>query len=132
MKSILVCISIIFCAILFNCKAQNDDVVTHVAPEELGLVLKDQNQMRLLDVRTPKEFKTGHIAGAENFDFLSEGFSKSLETLDRNEPLAIYCKSGRRSGKSIAVFKRLGFQKVYNLEGGILNWKSEGLQVVQD
>jgi len=130
MKHILVCI--VFCAVIFNCKAQDDEVVTHVTPEEFVLVLKNKKDMRLLDVRTPKEFKAGHIAGAENFDFLSEGFSKSLETLDKNEPLAIYCKSGRRSGKSIAVFKKLGFLKVYNLEGGILNWQSEAMDVVTD
>ncbi|MCL5130457.1 MULTISPECIES: rhodanese-like domain-containing protein [unclassified Algibacter] len=126
MKSISIFIIIFFCATLFNCKAQKDDIVTEITPEELNVILKEQNGIRMLDVRTPKEFKISHISGAENINFLSDNFSKSLEVLNREEPLIIYCKSGRRSGKSIAVFKKLGFLKVYELEGGILNWKANG------
>ena len=49
--------------------------------------------------------------------------------LNPKEPLIIYCKSGRRSKKSRAVFKELGFLTVYDLEGGVLNWKSEGFHL---
>ena len=122
-------IAVVFFAVLFNCKAQDDDMVTHVTPDELQLILKAQGDIPVLDVRTSKEFKTGHLANAENMDFLSDGFSKLLEGLDKNEPLVIYCKSGRRSGKSLSVFRTQGFTKIYNLEGGILNWKSKGFEV---
>lgn len=129
MKQIPIVISIFFCALMFNCKAQNDDVFTAVTPEELGVLLQEQKEIKLIDVRTPAEFNAGHISGAENINFLSDNFSKSLEGLDKNEPLIIYCKSGRRSGKSRAVFKELGFLKVYDLEGGILKWKSQNFEV---
>lgn len=129
MKKISILITIFFCAIMFNCKAQNDDIVTKVTPEELEVLLKEQKEMKLIDVRTPEEFGAGHISRAENINFFSENFSKSLAELDKEEPLVIYCKSGRRSGKSIAIFKELGFTKIYELEGGVLNWKSKDFEV---
>lgn len=129
MKKISILITIFFCAIMFNCKAQNDDIVTKVTPEELEVLLTEQKEMKLIDVRTPEEFGAGHISRAENINFFSENFSKSLAELDKEEPLIIYCKSGRRSGKSIAIFKELGFTKIYELEGGVLNWKSKDFEV---
>ena len=129
MKKISILLTIFFCAIMFNCKAQNDDIVTKVTPEELEVLLKEQKEMKLIDVRTPEEFGAGHISRAENINFFSENFSKSLAELDKEEPLVIYCKSGRRSGKSIAIFKELGFTKIYELEGGVLNWKSKDFEV---
>jgi len=129
MKKISILITIFFCAIMFNCKAQNDDIVTKVTPEELVVLLKANKEIKLIDVRTPEEYGAGHISRAENINFFSKNFSKSLAELDKEEPLIIYCKSGRRSGKSIVTFKELGFTKIYELEGGVLNWKSKDFEV---
>ncbi|WP_159018282.1 rhodanese-like domain-containing protein [Algibacter sp. L3A6] len=129
MKKISILITIFFCAIMFNCKAQNDDIVTKVTPEELVVLLKEQKEIKLIDVRTPEEYGAGHISRAENINFFSENFSESLAELDKEEPLVIYCKSGRRSGKSVATFKESGFTKIYELEGGVLNWKSKNFEV---
>ncbi|WP_147678924.1 rhodanese-like domain-containing protein [Algibacter pacificus] len=129
MKYILFAVTFVIFSLFFNCKAQDDDMVTHVTANELNVVLKEQSNIQILDVRTSKEYEAGHLPNAENIDFLSEGFSKALEGLDKNEPLVIYCKSGRRSGKSLDVFRTLGFTKIYNLEGGILKWKSKGFEV---
>ena len=114
---------------MFNCKAQNDDIVTKMTPEELVVLLKANKEIKLIDVRTPEEYGAGHISRAENINFFSKNFSKSLAELDKEEPLIIYCKSGRRSGKSIVTFKELGFTKIYELEGGVLNWKSKDFEV---
>ena len=129
MKKMSLYTAMLFCVFLFNCKAQNDDFVTEVTPEELSVILKEQKGIKIIDVRTPKEFNTGHILGAENINLFDENFSKSIATLNPKEPLIIYCKSGRRSKKSRAVFKELGFLTVYDLEGGVLNWKSEGFHL---
>jgi len=126
MNKIFVYIISVFFAVLCSCKAQNDDFIIEVSPKELNAVLKEQKAIKIIDVRTPKEYNVEHILGAENINFLGDNFSKSIEKLDPNEPLIIYCKSGRRSRKSRSVFKELGFLKVYDLKGGILNWKSEG------
>ncbi|MEP3838957.1 MAG: rhodanese-like domain-containing protein [Algibacter sp.] len=87
--------------------------------------------VQLIDVRTKKEFNSGHINNALNVDFYSDKFKDSLGVLDTNKAVFIYCRSGNRSSKSVAVFKALGFKNVYELEGGITNWEKENYVVNQ-
>lgn len=82
--------------------------------------------VQIIDVRTPKEFHTGHIMNAININFYSEKFTDSISLLNTKKPVFIYCRSGKRSSQSISIFKEVGFDDIYELEGGILNWKKEG------
>jgi rhodanese-related sulfurtransferase len=79
----------------------------------------------LLDIRTPREFKSGHIRGAQLLDYYSSEFVEKLKRLDREKTYLVYCRSGNRSGKSLKIFKRLGFQRVYHLDTGIFGWLKE-------
>ena len=79
----------------------------------------------LLDIRTPEEFANGRIRGAKLIDYYSSEFVERLKKLDRNKTYLIYCRSGNRTGRSLAIFKRLGFGKVYQLEGGLIGWVKE-------
>ncbi|MDN3665938.1 rhodanese-like domain-containing protein [Algibacter miyuki] len=124
----LITLSLIFCALMFSCNAQNNEHIIEVSPEELQQVLKQEKDIRIIDVRTPEEFEAGHIEGAENINFFDSDFETRVGLIDNRKSLVIYCKSGRRSGKSQEVFTKLGFNKIYNLEGGILGWKSEGFK----
>jgi rhodanese-related sulfurtransferase len=76
----------------------------------------------LLDVRTDAEFASGHLAGATQIDFYRADFKEALMTLDKNQPVFVYCRSGNRSGKAAKQMKAMGFKEVYNLEGGIGAW----------
>lgn len=78
---------------------------------------------QLIDVRTPQEFASGSIEGAENIDFYSADFSEQLDKLDKTKPVYVYCKSGGRSGQAKAMLTEKGFTTVYNLIGGYSNWK---------
>lgn len=99
--------------------------LTNLSPEEFQMTL-NSNTVQLIDVRTPKEFNSGHIPTAVNADFFSDDFSKMINKFDKEAPVYIYCRSGKRSGKSVDEFQKAGFTKIYNLEGGFLNWKSKG------
>ncbi len=86
--------------------------------DELG------ENLQLIDVRTPEEYNEGHIEGAVNIDFYGEDFLQQLEQkLDKEQPAMLYCRSGRRSAKAAEQMKGLGFKEVYDLKGGILDWK---------
>lgn len=85
--------------------------------------IKNSN-VKLLDVRTPDEFNAGAIDNAINIDYFEANFKDELLQLDKNQPLAIYCKSGGRSGRAAKLLKKLGFKEVYDLKGGYLNWTS--------
>ena len=79
----------------------------------------------ILDVRTPEEFKEGHIQGAQNINIKDDNFITAIQKLSPSDTLLIYCRSGRRSLYAAQVMVSFGFQKIYDLEGGFLNWKKE-------
>jgi rhodanese-related sulfurtransferase len=85
-----------------------------------------------VDVRTPGEFMTGHIQGAQNIDFESGNFENEISTLDKNGTYAVYCRSGNRSGQAVAIMHDAGFHNVYNLNGGIIDWTSSGMMLVNN
>jgi rhodanese-related sulfurtransferase len=84
-----------------------------------------------LDVRTPSEFNEGHIEGASLIDFQSGNFENEITSLDKNQTYAIYCRSGNRSGEAVKVMTEAGFTKLYNLDGGVIDWASAGLPLVK-
>ena len=85
-----------------------------------------------VDVRTPSEFMTGHIQGAQNIDFESGNFENQISTLDKNGTYAVYCRSGNRSGQAVAIMHDAGFHNVYNLNGGIIDWTNSGMMLVNN
>lgn len=76
-----------------------------------------------LDIRTPEEFNEERIAGSVNIDFYASNFEDKLNELDKTKPYLIYCRSGHRSGIAHERMKELGFLQVYDLIGGINEWK---------
>jgi len=102
--------------------------VKTVSPEEFKTELEEE--VVLIDVRTPAEFAQGHIEGAVNADFYdSENFENYLYELDRDQKYMIYCRSGNRSGQTLQVMKDKGFAEVTNLDGGISLWMAENFTV---
>lgn len=89
------------------------------------------SQFVILDVRTPPEFKAGHIRGAVLMDFYGAGFTETLKRLDRSKTYLFYCRSGNRSGQTMAFIENMGFKKLYHLKNGIIDWRREGLPLVK-
>jgi len=85
-----------------------------------------------VDVRTPGEFMTGHIQGAQNIDFEGGSFESQIESLDKNGTYAVYCRSGNRSGQAVKVMQDAGFKNIYNLDGGVIDWANSGLPLVNN
>ncbi|MCK5093408.1 MAG: rhodanese-like domain-containing protein [Spirochaetes bacterium] len=105
--------------------------ITPVEAFDLIQENKENIDFIILDVRTEPEYKSGHIENAENIDYYLEGFKDELGELDKNKTYLIYCASGNRSGKALKIMDEIGFQKAYNVLGGIKGWKSKGLPVVE-
>ena len=85
----------------------------------------DDGDVVLLDIRTPGEYRSGHIQGALLVDYYASDFVDKLKALDREKTYLVYCRSGNRSGKSLSIFKQLGFRQVYHLRTGIRGWQQE-------
>lgn len=73
----------------------------------------------LLDVRTPNEYASSHIASAINIDFENQTFLSEIKKLDTSKTYFVYCRSGNRSGKAVTIMKNNGFKNIYELSGGL-------------
>lgn len=87
----------------------------------------EQDNIQLIDVRTPKEYAEGHLKNAENINFYDDDFMQQMEKLDKEKPVYIYCRSGGRSGKAAKQLADEGFTEIYDLDGGILEWNKKNL-----
>ena len=87
--------------------------------------LETNPELIVLDIRTPEEFKDGHIAKAINIDYKADTFESELEKLDRTQTYLMHCRSGRRSGLALDTFSELGFMHIIHIDDGILGWKKQ-------
>jgi len=76
----------------------------------------------IIDVRTANEFKSGNIEGAVNINVMSPQFANKIAELDKDKTYLVYCRSGNRSGQACNIMHKKGFEKLYNLQGGIAAW----------
>jgi phage shock protein E len=91
--------------------------------------LLSQTNLVILDIRTPEEFKSFHIAGATNIDFHGSNFEQRINALDKSKTYLVHCASGGRSTQSLKYFQKHDFPSIYHLDGGINGWKNAGLPV---
>ena len=115
--------------IFFSCGLNGDTSINQVNSDEL-LDFIDINNAVLVDVRTNDEYSSGYIENSLNIDYLSDDFSENVEKLDKNIPIVLYCRSGKRSSLSANKLSKLGFKEIYNLQGGILDWIEIGNSVI--
>lgn len=98
-------------------------LVTPVVAADLAV----DDRITVIDVRTPEEFAEGYIEGAALIDFYADTFAGEIAALDHDQTYLIYCRSGNRSGQTHALMQELGFDQVYDLDGGINAWSAQGL-----
>jgi rhodanese-related sulfurtransferase len=117
------------------CVASADKAaIQSISPREFQALLdryQGDPDVVLLDVRTPKEFQDGHIDGAILLDYYSSDYVERLKALDREKTYLIYCRSGNRSGKSLAIFEKLGFRRAYHMDTGVIGWSREKYPLVR-
>ncbi len=109
---------------------KNDGFKT-VDADEFENIISDYNNVQLLDVRTQDEFDEGHIPGAMLIDVKDSTFmEQATAQLVKTKPVAVYCRSGRRSANAASLLVKAGFE-VINLNGGILAWQRQGKRVMK-
>lgn len=114
-----------------GCSAQSDSIDT-LAPQAFIKQAKADTTAIILDVRTPEEYKEEHLAGAQQLDFLNTSvFDAGIKLLDKSHTYYVYCRSGKRSHNACIKMKKQGF-KVFDMEGGILNWKKLGMPTTKE
>jgi phage shock protein E len=116
---------------LISCQAQQKGQTVEIVPPAEFAQKMDVEKGQVIDVRTPKEFNTGHIEGAVNMHIYDKDFEQRVDKLQKNEPVYVYCKVGGRSAEAVEILKAKGFTSVVELEGGMDAWQEAGKPVKQ-
>ena len=95
--------------------------ISSLPPEDFLYILKNSDEIILIDIRTKEEFYENHISGAINIDFYGNNFRENLNKLDKNLNYLIYCRSGSRTSQTLLLMEELGFKNVFDLDGGIIS-----------
>lgn len=103
-----------------------------VETAEFAQLLASDAAVQLVDVRTPMEYSEGHLPGAVLIDVKDSSFlSKAKAQFSAERPVAVYCRSGRRSAMAAAMLAGAGFE-VVNLKGGIMAWQADERPTTKD
>ena len=98
----------------------------NLTQEEWKKGISNDENIEILDVRTPDEFNEGYIPGAQNIDiYKGQGFIEEVNELDKSKEYYVYCRSGARSAQACTLMEQQGFENTYNLQGGITEWNGE-------
>lgn len=85
-----------------------------------------KNDLQLLDVRTDVEYSENHLPGAINLNVMDVSFPElANSTLRKDMPVAVYCRSGKRSKKAAEILSKAGYT-VYELDKGFNAWEKAG------
>jgi len=125
---------LLFGFILPSCRVQQEQQITALSPKEASNLIekhKGNSGFVILDIRTPGEYQSGHLKNAVMIDYYSKSFADEIGRLGKEKSYLVYCRSGNRSARSMDLFKKLQFQKIYHLSSGINSWTSEGLPLVK-
>lgn len=102
--------------------------LNNLAPIDFMARIQTTNHPIIIDVRTDKEFDTGHIPNATNIDYFDETFWEKIEQhISTEHSIFVYCRSGRRSIRACTLMRNGGFDntQIFNLEGGYSQWMEE-------
>ena len=134
MKNLLFIIALILTFSFQSCKdatanTSTTDEIEVISPQQVYDAVHDSESIQLIDVRTKEEYSTSHLKGAQNICVTDANFNEKVKTLDKNLPVYVYCKKGVRSANAAEKLKKMGFTKVYDMEGGILLWEENNLEI---
>lgn len=133
MKIYIRLLSIILSILLTNCKNESKQgEASNISAQDFSTKIKNLPNAPILDVRTPDEFAKGHLANAKNIDWNGNDFEKQIAMFDKSKPIFIYCLSGGRSSSAASKMRSDGFIEVYELDGGIMQWRNENLPETND
>jgi len=124
MKQVFFFLVILIAVTVVACSAQsNDGTYIDLTGEEFKAKMTEQDVV-VLDVRTPAEIAKGKIRGAVEIDYKAADFQEKIAALDKEKTYLIYCASGGRSSRTCKSMHGQDFPNLYNLSGGYKAWKS--------
>ncbi|MCF0255486.1 rhodanese-like domain-containing protein [Bacteroides heparinolyticus] len=116
----------LFFSTLFSCQQKGNGFKSLSVDEFAALIANPEVQR--LDVRTVVEYSEEHIPGSININVLDKNFETVTDSvLQKDKPVALYCRSGKRSKKAASILSEKGYT-VYDLSEGFIGWLAAGKQ----
>ncbi|MDI9338406.1 MAG: thioredoxin domain-containing protein [Alphaproteobacteria bacterium] len=109
-----------------SCLAQN------LLPIDFSQKIKADTTAIIIDVRSAAEFSKGHLENAINLEWNDKKLYDFAAKLDKNQPIFVYCTIGGRSTEASKKLRKEGYNNVYELEGGLIKWRSQNLPEIHD
>ncbi|MGO3238584.1 MAG: rhodanese-like domain-containing protein [Psychroflexus halocasei] len=120
MRTLITIVAFLSFGLLSEIQAQEKHEI--LSPQEFCDKMKSDD-VQIIDVRTPKEYKNGHIKNSTLINFFDDDFKEQLSKLPEDKEILVYCRSGNRSGKASEILENLGYKDVSDLRGGMLLWE---------
>jgi len=113
-----------FCGIPSAAEAEAENAALEIPAEEVKLKLDGSSKFTLVDVREPSEYDICRIDGSVliPLGLIEEMKPKNLNGLSQNDEIILHCKAGVRSLKAVKALKKMGFENVKSMAGGIEAW----------
>ena len=122
---LLVQLLAVSCTLSFEKKVYGEGKVCSVSVETFADSISKPG-VQLVDVRTPKEYEEGNIPSSINIDVMTGNFGEeALAVLDKEHPVAVYCRSGNRSKNAAKILSMMGYN-VIELDKGYKAWVESG------
>ncbi len=113
---------------LTACEVQDQQTAqTTLTPREV-YEQRERKDVLIIDVRTPAEFEAERIKEAQNKPL--DQVQQWVKELPKDKKIIFVCRSGNRSGQAQRIAQQAGYNNTYNMQGGMLAWRREGLPIV--
>ncbi len=113
---VLIVVLIVAIIVVMSFSKSSESVIQTLNSEEVSEIIQDESLI-IIDVRTEEEYESGHIEKAINIPYTE---IESKVNYDKNQAIAVYCRTGVRSSEAAKTLEKMGYTKIYNL-GGVEN-----------
>ena len=98
--------------------------IVQVTSNQVSSLLEKNKKWIVLDVRTPAEFKEGHIKNAINIDINADDSHQKIDKLNKKARYIVHCRSNHRSGVAVEYMNKQGFKTIYQMSDGYTGWSA--------
>ena len=127
MKKSIILFSLFAVLLMNSCTGNNNNGNFNLGAIAFAEKINELPMAPVIDVRTPEEFGNGHLRNAKNIDWNGSDFEAGINSMNKENPVFVYCLSGGRSHSAAEKMRSLGFKTVYELDGGIMKWRGANL-----
>lgn len=117
-------LAVLLCLLFPATSAPAEDISVQ---EAAALLKSPPAGLMIIDVRTPEEFRQGHLPGAQNMDFFGGRFDLQVEAMPKDRPVLLYCRIGQRSAGAYEAMSKAGAAHILHMNQGIEVWQKAGL-----